>query len=680
MSRSSRWALAKPPPTCRWEPRPDARDGRMSRDRSHSPAGASRRRLRVGDRGLRSPRSAPASTCSGSPTAAPRRPVRSRTSSTRGSTRAVRAFQQLRGLSVDGVVGPQHVPRPRGGALAARRPAADPRRREPARRGRRARAAAAAARPGLQGRQGRRPLRPPRPSRRSATSSATSACRRTAPAGRPPSRRCPGSPRWSAAAAPTRCAPRSGSAAAGPQLTGKIVVIDPVARPASTGPAPAAAEADAITTDLARRIEGRLVATGVQAFLTTTRRRRRRGRGGARRVRQPHRRRPVHLAARRRLGEPRRLRRLDVLLRLEAHGVGPRLGERFAGLVQREIVARTDLADLRSHPKTWDLLRHTRMPAVRLERGYLTNAGDPGGSPTRPSATSSPRPSWSPSSGSTSHPDDDPHDRGAAARRAPAALRPRPPQPAVLDARRWSGPPGEAPAAGCRTDRTAPSSRSSAASTSSRQVQRRPQLHPHPRVARVRPLGLEAHPQQEVGRQHAAAVPPSAPGARVSPNASTARMPPRLTQVAAIACTSIRPSPPPPYSGIDHGGRRAAPRPSRPARSGRRRRRARTPPGRRGRSRPGRRRRTTTRPHEPHSRSTVETQVSFSAPHSAGVGRPRCRPDGVELPEHARPAAARPARARWSSVRRASLAGHRHLPTATRCWTRAVARPRSLRG
>ena len=51
-------------------------------------------------------------------------------------------------------------------------------------------------------------------------------------------------------------------------------------------------------------------------------------------------------------------------------------GERFAGLVQREIVARTDLVDLRSHPKTWELLRHTRMPAVRLDVGYLTNEAD----------------------------------------------------------------------------------------------------------------------------------------------------------------------------------------------------------------------------------------------------------------------------------------------------------------
>ena len=44
--------------------------------------------------------------------------------------------------------------------------------------------------------------------------------------------------------------------------------------------------------------------------------------------------------------------------------------------MQREIVARTDLGNLRSHAKTWDMLRRTRMPAVRIDAGYLTNAGD----------------------------------------------------------------------------------------------------------------------------------------------------------------------------------------------------------------------------------------------------------------------------------------------------------------
>lgn len=52
------------------------------------------------------------------------------------------------------------------------------------------------------------------------------------------------------------------------------------------------------------------------------------------------------------------------------------LGRRFAEIVQAEIVKRTDLLDCRTHGKTWDLLRQTRMPAVRIEFGYLTNKQD----------------------------------------------------------------------------------------------------------------------------------------------------------------------------------------------------------------------------------------------------------------------------------------------------------------
>ncbi|MCK9895243.1 N-acetylmuramoyl-L-alanine amidase [Frankia sp. AgB32] len=52
------------------------------------------------------------------------------------------------------------------------------------------------------------------------------------------------------------------------------------------------------------------------------------------------------------------------------------MGERFAQLVQREIVSRTNMQDCRTHPKVWDLLRRTRMPTVRLDLGYLTNEYD----------------------------------------------------------------------------------------------------------------------------------------------------------------------------------------------------------------------------------------------------------------------------------------------------------------
>jgi N-acetylmuramoyl-L-alanine amidase len=161
---------------------------------------------------------------------------------------------------------------------------------------------------------------------------------------------------------------------AGPHLGGKIVVID-VGRGHNL-PAQYAQTSDAILHDLAQRVEGRLVATGVQAFLTTprwavpgeeTERAAFANRTGA----------DLFLSL-----------ALDASANLDACGVSAYFfgdahqetwssaGERFAGLVQREIVARSDLVDLRWHPKTWDILRRTRMPAIRLDAGYLTNPGD----------------------------------------------------------------------------------------------------------------------------------------------------------------------------------------------------------------------------------------------------------------------------------------------------------------
>jgi N-acetylmuramoyl-L-alanine amidase len=160
----------------------------------------------------------------------------------------------------------------------------------------------------------------------------------------------------------------------GPQLTGKVVAIDPSV--GSIDDPAVRLRADAITADLARRIEGRLVATGVQAFLTNT--------GGAQANTEVERaefanRTDAHLCISLEVeasDNPGAAGVSTYFYGSEAHGVVSSVGERFAGLVQREIVARTDLADLRSHAKTWDLLRRTRMPAVRIDVGYLTNPGD----------------------------------------------------------------------------------------------------------------------------------------------------------------------------------------------------------------------------------------------------------------------------------------------------------------
>jgi len=51
-------------------------------------------------------------------------------------------------------------------------------------------------------------------------------------------------------------------------------------------------------------------------------------------------------------------------------------GLRLAELIQEEVTSHTTLNDCRAHAKTWDLLRLTRMPSVWVELGYATNSGD----------------------------------------------------------------------------------------------------------------------------------------------------------------------------------------------------------------------------------------------------------------------------------------------------------------
>jgi N-acetylmuramoyl-L-alanine amidase len=160
----------------------------------------------------------------------------------------------------------------------------------------------------------------------------------------------------------------------GPQLTGKVVVVDP-----SVGDFDdprLREEADAISADLARRIEGRLVATGVQAFLSNTG-----GAGGSTEVERAElaNRTDAHLCVSVQVDasdNPDAAGVSTYYYGSETHGIASSTGERFAGLVQREIVARTDLVDLRTHAKAWEFLRRTRMPAVQLDAGYLSNPGD----------------------------------------------------------------------------------------------------------------------------------------------------------------------------------------------------------------------------------------------------------------------------------------------------------------
>jgi N-acetylmuramoyl-L-alanine amidase len=52
------------------------------------------------------------------------------------------------------------------------------------------------------------------------------------------------------------------------------------------------------------------------------------------------------------------------------------VGETLAGFIQRELLIRTAMFDCHSQARTWELLRLTRMPTVRVEVGYLTHLRD----------------------------------------------------------------------------------------------------------------------------------------------------------------------------------------------------------------------------------------------------------------------------------------------------------------
>lgn len=161
----------------------------------------------------------------------------------------------------------------------------------------------------------------------------------------------------------------------GHQHAGRVLVIDPGHGPADPGVECDGTSEAELVWDIAARIEGRLTAIGVQAFLS-------RGRHG-----DPDDQTRATFANETDAD-------MVVSLHLDGHenpaatglatyyfgspvtGQHSALGKRFAELVLREMVARTDLLDCRAHPKGWDLLRLTRMPAVRIDAGYLTNPGD----------------------------------------------------------------------------------------------------------------------------------------------------------------------------------------------------------------------------------------------------------------------------------------------------------------
>lgn len=164
----------------------------------------------------------------------------------------------------------------------------------------------------------------------------------------------------------------------GPKLSGKRIIIDP-GRGGSDhglithGPAGPISEAD-VLWDLASRLEGRMTAIGMETFLS---------RSANRSPSDAERAWTANTVG------------ADLMISLRcatqssptangvasfhfgnSHGSVSTIGRNLADFVQREVVARTGLRDCRTHGRTWDLLRLTRMPSVQVDVGYVTNPRD----------------------------------------------------------------------------------------------------------------------------------------------------------------------------------------------------------------------------------------------------------------------------------------------------------------
>jgi N-acetylmuramoyl-L-alanine amidase len=162
---------------------------------------------------------------------------------------------------------------------------------------------------------------------------------------------------------------------AGLSLAGKVVVLDPAHGGVDRGVSAHGLHEDDVAYDVAQRTAARLRTIGVEPVLT------RDAHSGPDDVTRAVRAEEVGA---------------DVVISIHCDGsasadasgvatffwgddrIGARsaTGAHLASLVQREIVARTEMTDLRTHACTFDILRVTKMPAVQVELGYLTHPRD----------------------------------------------------------------------------------------------------------------------------------------------------------------------------------------------------------------------------------------------------------------------------------------------------------------
>ena len=161
---------------------------------------------------------------------------------------------------------------------------------------------------------------------------------------------------------------------AGPRLRGKRIVIDPGHGGAERGVTVAGVTEADLMWDLARRLEGRMAATGMEALLTRredtcptdAERAAFANAAGAAVVLS------LHVDANRSM----HAEGLATFHFGNGSGITSTVGEALAGYIHRELTSRTAMLDLGTQARTWEMLRLTRMPTVRVEIGYLTNMGD----------------------------------------------------------------------------------------------------------------------------------------------------------------------------------------------------------------------------------------------------------------------------------------------------------------
>jgi len=161
----------------------------------------------------------------------------------------------------------------------------------------------------------------------------------------------------------------------GHRLLGRIVVLDPGHGGNDTGTIARGLTESEVTLDLARRIEGRLSAIGVTVLFTRS------ATTGPDDLLRSTMANQAHADIMLSLhcdstDQPQASGVATFFWGLERFGAWSAVGEHLANLIQREIVSRTGLADCRSHPRGWQLLQRTQMPTVRIEAGYLSHPED----------------------------------------------------------------------------------------------------------------------------------------------------------------------------------------------------------------------------------------------------------------------------------------------------------------